>query len=84
MDLVHPDSVIDHHDPVALRELLGRFCSGITVVATEGAAGVAGFACQWFRRHARGHAGDSVRGRCRRRRRGVPRTGRRAGGLLPG
>lgn len=42
------DSAIDHHDPVALRELLGRFCSGITVVATEGPAGVAGFACQSF------------------------------------
>ena len=42
------DSEIDHHDPVALRELLGRFCSGITVVATEGPAGVVGFAFQSF------------------------------------
>lgn len=47
-DFVAPDSAIDHRDPLALRELLGRFCSGITVVATEGPAGVAGFACQSF------------------------------------
>jgi len=42
------DSMIDHHDPVALRTLLGRFCTGVTVVATEGPDGVAGFACQSF------------------------------------
>lgn len=53
MDFASQDSAaeratIDHLDPPALRELLGRFCSGITVVATEGPAGVAGFACQSF------------------------------------
>lgn len=53
MDFASQDSAaeratIDHLDPPALRELLGRFCSGVTVVATEGPAGVDGFACQSF------------------------------------
>lgn len=42
------ETMIDPHDPVALRDLLGRFCTGVTVVATDGPAGVAGFACQSF------------------------------------
>lgn len=42
------DSMINPHDPVALRDLLGRFCTGVTVVATNGPTGVTGFACQSF------------------------------------
>ena len=43
------DTTIDAADAVALRGLLGRFCTGVTVVATENTAGdVVGFACQSF------------------------------------
>ena len=43
------DTTIDASDAVALRGLLGRFCTGVTVVATENTAGeVVGFACQSF------------------------------------
>src|SRR5699024_6197928 len=43
------DTTIDAGDAVALRGLLGRFCTGVTVVATANTAGdVVGFACQPF------------------------------------
>lgn len=43
------DTTIDARDTVSLRRLLGRFCTGVTVVATKNSEGdVVGFACQSF------------------------------------
>lgn len=43
------DNTIDARDPVSLRRLLGRFCTGVTVVTTaNNERGVVGFACQSF------------------------------------
>ena len=35
-------------DPARFRQVLGHFCTGVTVITTVDQAGPAGFACQSF------------------------------------
>ncbi|GGS60877.1 oxidoreductase [Streptomyces griseoviridis] len=44
----NPAAVQDHVTPDAFRFVMGRFCSGVTVVTAMGSAGPVGFTCQAF------------------------------------
>src|SRR5205814_1131644 len=44
----NPDSPSNPIGPDDFRHVLGHFCTGVTIITTEGPSGPAGFACQAF------------------------------------
>jgi 3-hydroxy-9,10-secoandrosta-1,3,5(10)-triene-9,17-dione monooxygenase reductase component len=44
----HPAAAADQVTPLAFRQALGHFCTGVTVVTSAGDDGPVGFACQSF------------------------------------